>query len=79
MNRKSSIIITQNHSKTGIIKIKHPLVVTFGKLKRRLEIPTLTWLIVRTVPAYSNTMKICALCLHEILEILKYPNTRTSK
>ena len=37
---------------------------------------TLTWSIVRTVPAYSNTLNKCALCLHERLEILMYPDPK---
>ena len=37
---------------------------------------TLTWSIVRTVPAYSNTLKKCALYLHEKLEILMYPDPK---
>ena len=35
---------------------------------------TLTWSIVRTVLAYSNTTKKCSFCFHEKLEILMYPN-----
>ena len=34
MNGKSSIRVTQNHSETSVIKMKHNSVVTFGKLRR---------------------------------------------
>ena len=37
MNGKSGNIITQNHSATSIIRVKHHLVVAFGKLRRRLD------------------------------------------
>ena len=44
-----------------------------SKIKKEIgQIPTLTWSVVRTVPAYSNTTKKCALYLHEKLEILMY-------
>ena len=79
IGRKSGIIITRNHSETSIIKMKHHLVVPFGKLTMRLNkyhhlyISTYTNIsIVKTVPAYSNTSKKCALCLHEKLKILMY-------
>ena len=36
------------------------------------QTPTLTWWIVRTVPAYSNATKKCALYLHMKLKILVY-------
>ena len=46
-----------------------------SKIKKETgQIPTLTSSIVRPVPAYSNTTKKCALCLHEKLEILMYPD-----
>ena len=45
------------------------------KIKKETgQIPTLLWPVVRTHPAYSNTTKKCALCLHEKLEILMYPD-----
>ena len=45
------------------------------KIKKETgKIPTLTWAIIRTVPADSNTTKKCALCFHEKLEILMYSN-----
>ena len=46
--------------------------VKFTKLRRRLDKPTLTWLIVRAIPAISDTTRKCALYLHEKLEILMY-------
>ena len=36
------------------------------------QLVTLTWSIVRTVPAYSNILKKCAYCLHVKLETPKY-------
>ena len=42
------------------------------KQKQRHNLtPTLKWYIVKSVPSYSNIMKSCMLCLHEILT---YPN-----
>ena len=72
MNGKSGIMITQYHSKTSIIKMKHHSVVASRKLTRTRQIPTLTltWSIIRTVPAYSNTTKKCAPFLHDKSEIL---------
>ena len=35
MNVKNCIITTQNFSKTKSIRMKHQLVITFGKLRRR--------------------------------------------
>ena len=47
------------------------------KIKKETgQMATLTWSIVRTVPAYSNTLKKCALYLHEKLEILMYPDPK---
>ena len=46
------------------------------KINQTGQIPTLIWSLVRTVPAYSNTTKKCALCLHEKLEILMYPDSQ---
>ena len=44
------------------------------KIKKKTgKIPTLTWSVVRTIPAYSNTTKKRVLWLHEKLEIFKYP------
>ena len=36
------------------------------------QIPTLTWSIVKPVPAYSNTTMKCVLCLNKKLEIPMY-------
>ena len=35
--------------------------------------PSLSWSIVKSVPAYSNLTKRCLLCLHEKLAIITYP------
>ena len=32
-----AVAVTQNHSETSIIKMKHHLVLTVGKLRRRLD------------------------------------------
>ena len=46
-----------------------------SKIKKETgQIPTLTSSVVRPVPTYSNTTKKCALCFHEKLEILMYPD-----
>ena len=37
--------------------------------------PTLTWSILKSVPAYNNITKKCPLCLHEKFEIISYKNT----
>ena len=44
------------------------------KIKETGQIPKLTWSVVRTVPAYSNTTKKYTICLHEKLEILMHPD-----
>ena len=56
--------------------MKHQSVITFGKSRMRPDKYQyiLTWSVVRTVPAYSNTAKKCALCLHQNLEILMNPD-----
>ena len=36
--------------------------------------PDLIWCIVKRLPGYSNISKRCMLCLHEIYEILNYPD-----
>ena len=36
------------------------------------EMPTLNWLIVKSVPSYSNVSKKFLLCLHEKLEIVNF-------
>ena len=38
------------------------------------ETPTLKWSIIKSVPAYSNISKKCALCLQEKFEIINYEN-----
>ena len=45
------------------------------KEKYKEETPALKWLIVRTVPSYSNITKKYLLCLYEKSEILYYPIT----
>ena len=74
MNGKSGITITRNHSEINVIKMKHQSVVKFGKSRMRPDKyqHILTWSVVRTVPAYSNTT--IPLCLHEKLEILMNPD-----
>ena len=43
--------------------------------KQRHNITTiLKWYIIKSVPSYPNTTKICMLCLHGKFEILTYPN-----
>ena len=37
MNRKNGIVVARNHSETSIIRMKHHLVVKFGKLRTRLS------------------------------------------
>ena len=45
------------------------------EIKRKLKImPSLKWLIIKSLPAYSNIFKKCQLCLQEKCEILNYPN-----
>ena len=45
------------------------------KIKKKTgQIPALTWSIIRTVPAHSDTAKKWALCLHEKWKTLMYPN-----
>ena len=34
--------------------------------------PTLKWLIVKSVPSYSNISKKCLLCLHKKVEIVNF-------
>lgn len=47
------------------------------KLKKKHNVmPTITWSIMKTVPAYSNTSGKCPLCLHEKYEILSYQNQK---
>ena len=47
------------------------------KLKKKHNVvPTITWSIIKTVPAYSNTSGKCPLCLHEKYEILSYQNQK---
>ena len=36
--------------------------------------PDLMWCIVKRLPGYSTISKRCMLCLHEIYEILNYPD-----
>ena len=43
-------------------------------LKNNNITPTLTWSILRRVPAYTNVTKRCLLCLHEKLAIVTYSN-----
>ena len=38
------------------------------------QIPKLTWSVVRFAPGYSNILKRCLLCFHEILLIINYHN-----
>ena len=38
------------------------------------EMLSLKWSVVKSVPRYSNISKRCLLCLHEMFEILNYPN-----
>ena len=65
MNGKGGITIAPNHSETSVIKMKHYCSYV-RKIKNETgQTPTLTWSIVRTVPAYSNTTKKSAFCLHE--------------
>ena len=46
------------------------------KIKKKTgQIATLTWSVVRKVPAYSSTTNKCALCLHDKLESLMNPNS----
>ena len=69
MNGKSSIIITQNKR----YKNETSLSSYAWKIKKETrQILAFAWSVVRIVPAYSNTTKKCALCLHEKLEILMY-------
>ena len=37
MNGNNDIIITRNHSETSTLRMKHQLIVAFGKLKKRLD------------------------------------------
>ena len=60
--------------RTSVIKMKHHCSYV-RKIKNETgQIPTLTWSIVRTVQAYSNTTKKSALYLHEKWLILMYPD-----
>ena len=36
------------------------------------ETPTLKWSVIKSLPAYSNISKKCALCLQEKFEIINY-------
>ena len=72
MNVKSGITITPNYSETNLIKMKHHSEVNWKIKKETGKIPTLTWSVVRTTPAYSNIANDCALCLYEKLEIFMY-------
>ena len=42
--------------------------------KKTIEIPKLTWSILKIVPGYLNISKRCLLCLHEKLYIPTYPD-----
>ena len=45
------------------------------EIKMKLKImPSLTWSIIKSVPAYSNISKKFQLCLQEKFEIFNYPN-----
>ena len=43
-------------------------------LKDKNITPSLKWSIMKRAKSYSNTSKVCRLCLQEKLEILRYPN-----
>ena len=45
-------------------------------LKKNQESPSISWSILKSVPAYSNMTKRCLLCLHEKFEIINYTNQK---
>ena len=38
------------------------------------QVPEISWKIVKSAPAYTNTSKRCALCLEEKMAIITYPD-----
>ena len=75
-NFKSDTIIARHHSKTEKGECYHPLKICMGSKGQNIykETPSLKWLILKSVPGYSNITKKCLLCLHEKLEIINYPD-----
>ena len=81
--KKSTLVSLRRSLNNDITDINHPLPTPNIKTKlpfRRTSgvyknvLPNLKWSIMKRVKSYSNTSKICRLCLQEKLEILRNEN-----
>eukprot|EP00111_Clytia_hemisphaerica_P012693 TCONS_00037353-protein len=67
-----------NGHKLSITNVKYKNKTTLStyvwSLKDKNVLPNLKWSIMKRVKSYSNTSKVCRLCLQEKLEILRYEN-----
>ena len=69
----------QHNHKTSFKNIKKANDTTLSKYiweikDKYKEMPSLKWLIIKSVPRYSNITKKCLLSLFEKLEVINYPN-----